>query len=254
MIPKIERTPKEKLRRVLAQGIRRVAGYIEPLPTLRHIAIRECPCCGYVGPFRPGGGGDVVGYDVTCENCLSMERHRFLKIYFDRAKPVAEGARTLHFAAEPSVTRFLEPLSSGRYVRADIDPTLGDMVVNIEAMQFEDDSFDCIVCGHVLEHVDDTKALAEIFRVLAPGGTAFLMIPIVEGWEHTYENPEVTTEFDRLKHFGQRDHVRRFGRDFRDRVRAAGFTLDEVTTEPADCVRYSLLPGERIFLASKPAA
>ena len=55
------------------------------------------------------------------------------------------------------------------YRTADIKPGRADMVLNIEAVDLLDRSFDCIVCSHVLEHVNDRKALAEMFRLLRPG-------------------------------------------------------------------------------------
>ena len=90
-------------------------------------------------------------------------------------------------------------------------------------------------------------------RILKPGGIALLMVPIVEGWETSYEDSTVTEESARLLHFGQRDHVRRYGRDFRDRVRRAGFELNEFVVGGADSVKYSIIPGIRIFIAGKPA-
>jgi hypothetical protein len=96
--------------------------------------------------------------------------------------------------------------------------------------------------------------MPELFRALKPGGKLIVTIPIVEGWVGSYENPEITTPSGRAMHFGRFDHVRQFGRDFRDRLRAAGFVLDKYAAQGKDCVRYSLLPGERVFIARKPAA
>jgi hypothetical protein len=78
------------------------------------------------------------------------------------------------------------------------------------------------------------------------------MTPVAEGWDTTYENAAVTDPRGRTVHFGQWDHVRYFGRDLRDRIRRAGFTLDEFVTDGADCVEFSLLRGERVFIATKP--
>jgi len=82
--------------------------------------------------------------------------------------------------------------------------------------------------------VDDKKALAEIYRVLKPGGVALIMLPVIEGWAGTYENPKVTTPEERKRHYGQADHVRYYGADVRGRIRAAGFQLEEFTAEGED--------------------
>ena len=44
------------------------------------------------------------------------------------------------------------------------------------------------------------------------------MVPIVEGWASTYENPSIVSEQERHIHFGQFDHVRYYGADIRDRA------------------------------------
>jgi len=97
-----------------------------------------------------------------------------------------------------------------------------------------DQSFDCIVCSHVLEHVDDKKALAEIYRALRRGGVALIMLPVIEGWAKTYENQTVRTPEERKRHYGQADQCRYYGADIRDRIRSAGFQLEEFTAEGED--------------------
>ena len=93
-----------------------------------------------------------------------------------------------------------------------------------------------------------------MFRLLRPGGRAILMTPIVEGWARSYENPAARTAADRLLHFGQADHVRIYGRDLRDRIRAAGFDLMEYTAVEPDVRVYGLMRGETVFLATRPEA
>jgi predicted SAM-dependent methyltransferase len=85
-----------------------------------------------------------------------------------------------------------------------------------------------VICNHVLEHVDDRKALTEIMRILAPGGMLVASVPIIEGWDTTYEDVAIKDPEDRALHFGQSDHVRWYGRDFRDRLKAAGFEISEL--------------------------
>jgi hypothetical protein len=103
-----------------------------------------------------------------------------------------------------------------------------------------------------LEHVDDKRALSELFRILEAGGIVVLMFPIVEGWDRTYENPAVNGPANRLLHFGQEDHVRYFGRDVRARIQAAGFTLEEFTAEEPLVHLHGLVRGEKVFVARRP--
>ncbi len=85
--------------------------------------------------------------------------------------------------------------------------------------------------------------------MLSARGVAVLMVPIVEGWRETYENPEIADPAGRTLHFGQRDHVRYYGADFRDRVRNAGFALEEFTAVEPHVARHGLNRGEKIFIA-----
>lgn len=186
-----------------------------------------------------------------CPSCSSLERHRLFKLAFDHAKPLSPGGSLLHFAPEAAVARFVRPLCSS-YVTTDFLRDDVDLKLNIEALDLPDGSFDALICSHVLEHVDDRAALAELFRILRPGGVGLFAVPMVEGWDASYEDPRITDQRDRLVHFGQEDHVRRYGRDFRDRVSQAGFLLTEFVRDGADSVRYSLIPGERVFIATKP--
>ena len=125
------------------------------------------------------------------------------------------------------------------------------MEVDIEAINLADSRFEIAVCSHVLEHVDDRRALSELHRVITPSGYALLMFPVVEGWAATYEDPSKRTVEERWQHFGQGDHVRRYGSDVRQRVIGAGFLLEEFTAAEPHVTRNGLLPGEKLFVAKK---
>lgn len=216
------------------------------------IAPRLCPLCDYYGMFAPFGA--PPRFDARCPSCGSLERHRLIWLLLTRQRVFTKDHRLLHFAAEAVLRKHIRAMV-GRYetaeIRADLNP---DHVVNIEALDLPDSSFDRILCNHVLEHVNDVKALAELFRVLVPGGVALLTTPIVEGWAATYENPAIDGAKARTLHFGQDDHVRFYGRDLRDRIRAAGFALTEFTATEPDVHRYGLMRGETVFIATKPEA
>ncbi|PVE22078.1 SAM-dependent methyltransferase [Microvirga sp. KLBC 81] len=211
---------------------------------------RECSLCGYTGYFR--AFGHPPRYDAQCPKCRSLERHRLLKLCLDRnSKILRDSVDALHFAPEPIVEHLLRARVP-RYKSADYEPGLAELTLNIEELDLHDNSFDLIICCHVLEHVDDRKALREMFRVLRPNGIALLMTPVIEGWSQTYENPNITSTTDRLLHFGQEDHVRYFGSDIRDRITAAGFELETFVAIEPDVARYGLGRGAKVFIAQRP--
>ena len=171
-------------------------------------------------------------------------------LWLEANRDVVNGARILHFAPESTLAGLLQSHSS-EYRSADLEPNIADTVLNIEEIDLPDDSVDMVVCSHVLEHVDDVRALREIRRILAPNGRALLMFPIVEGWDHTYEDATHTSPADRTKYFGQADHVRMFGRDVRDRITGAGFDLSEFTADEPSVSIHGLMRGEKLFIATK---
>jgi SAM-dependent methyltransferase len=159
----------------------------------------------------------------------------------------------LHFAPEATLERRLRPLIP-TYLTADMRGAT-DLSLNIECLALKTSSFSSVVCNHVLEHVNDRLALAELSRVLRPGGHLICSVPLVASWRQTYESDLHVTAAERELHFGQKDHVRYYGGDFAQRVAAAGFELIcEYQGTPADCARYSLVRGERLFVFCKSRA
>lgn len=211
---------------------------------------RSCPICGYQGKFC--AFGSPPRWDAECLGCGSVERHRLLYLAVTGAFPIPADADVLHFAPEACVQAFVRPLAR-TYLSADITGRNVDRALDVERLDLADGSFDVVICSHVLEHVDDRRALAELVRVLRPGGILYAMTPVIEGWDETYEVGGIDSEVDRELHFGQFDHVRFYGRDFRDRLTQSGFELSEYVAPGADCVTYGLIPGERIFVCRKPS-
>jgi SAM-dependent methyltransferase len=213
---------------------------------------RECPLCGYVGKFDYFGiKGFAIRNDAVCPNCLSLERHRLFWLYLkatdEKNKPLEPA---LHFAPETILEKKLREIFND-YKTSDLFSLNVDLKLNIENLDLEDASLGSVFCFHVLEHVDDKKALFELRRVIKKDGKLFIMVPLVEGWESTYENPDIKDPSLRLLHFGQHDHVRFYGRDFRHRIRAAGFeNIEEFTAFGESVIKYGLLRGEKLFICS----
>lgn len=114
-----------------------------------------------------------------------------------------------------------------RYISVDIAAPTADSLMDITALGFADSTFEVAYCSHVLEHVvDDRRAMAELFRVLQPGGWVIPDVPILV--ERTFEDPSVTSPEARERAFGQSDHVRKYGRDVKDRLESVGFSVSAV--------------------------
>jgi SAM-dependent methyltransferase len=219
---------------------------------LRHRGDRvRCPCCG--SEYRELA--PLNGPNRMCWQCGSLERDRLLWLFFDRHPSLLRGGMSiLHVAPEESLRPRLERVA-GRYICGDLDGAAGEHIIDITNLPFADGSFDAVVCNHVLEHVpDDRAAMRELRRVVRTGGWAILLVPDVE-LELTIEDPSVTDPRERLRRFGQEDHVRRYGLDYLDRLRAAGFSTDAIDLSnelPLDIIgRHRLRKFgalERIFL------
>lgn len=212
---------------------------------------RTCPICGYSGLFDLTTYGNPPRWDSQCPSCTSNERNRLLCIAF-KSLQINRGPAILHFAPEKCLESWFRT-SYDKYTTADLKSERAELILNIEKIKLNDESVDVVICSHVLEHVNDGKALSELFRILRSGGALLAMVPIVEGWHGTYEDPAIVTPKDRWIHYGRVDHLRFYGADFRERVRAAGFQISEYTAEGRETVEYGLLRGEKVFICRKRA-
>jgi len=132
--------------------------------------------------------------------------------------------KMLHVAPEPCFeSRFRKQLGAN-YITADLSDPRAMVKMDITDIKYPDESFDVIYCSHVLEHVpDDRRAMREFRRILTRNGWAILLVPVYEG--KTFEDPTIVDPQERLKAFGQDDHVRIYGEDYVDRLRDAGFKV-----------------------------
>jgi len=162
----------------------------------------------------------------TCPDCFSQPRHRSFFLYLKSVIPKNKKLKVLHFAPEDFLTKLFKSYKLIDYLSVDLDPKKAMQSEDITRLSFPDASYDIIFCSHVLEHVeDDKKALAELYRVLKPGGFAIIDVPIDYGREKTYEDALIKSPVERTKAFWRWDHVRLYAKDFPDRLRAAGFEV-----------------------------
>ncbi|WP_271767632.1 class I SAM-dependent methyltransferase [Aquimarina algiphila] len=207
--------------------------------------------------FLPYGYGKQRE-NVLSPSTLSLERHRLLWLYLKNETDFfTTTSKVLHFAPEQAFYKRFRKLQHLEYTTTDLNSPLADVKADICNLPFKDNEYDIIFCNHVLEHIpDDTKAMKELFRVLKPGGMAILQIPQDLNRATTFEDDSITDPQERAKIFGQYDHVRVYGRDYFEKLRAIGFKVDEVDytqkLSKDDVTQFCLAPGEILPVCYKP--
>lgn len=195
--------------------------------------------------------------NILAPSTLSLERHRLLWLYLKNETDFFNAEKKLlHFAPEQCFLKRFRELKNLDYTTTDLLSPIADVKADICNLPFEDNSYDVIFCNHVLEHIpDDTKAMQELFRVMKPGGWGIFQIPQDLNRDVTFEDDSITDKAERAKIFGQYDHVRVYGRDYFDKLRSIGFTVEEVdytsTLSASEIDKFRLAKGEIIPLVRK---
>jgi SAM-dependent methyltransferase len=228
----------------------------------------ECPCCGQRSRRFMA---DHYRRDARCSRCFSEERHRALRLFLDEWLPaIARPLVVLHQAPDASLRDWLATERDLVYISGDIAGTDVAMNYDLERIPLRSSTVDILIASHVLEHIaSDKAALAEIWRVLKPGSSAIILVPIDGSRAATYEDPEMTSPEQRAAAFWQFDHVRLYGRDFPQRLEAAGFRVElhrpslslpaEVSrrhglfVDPKVADSYPIAPPDEIYVATKMA-
>ena len=201
-------------------------------------------------------GYEVQRQNVLSPSTLSLERHRLLWLYLtNETNFFTSKKKVLHMAPEQCFLSRFKKLNH-EYITADIDSPIADVKADIVNLPFTDNSFDVVLCNHVLEHIqDDTKAMKELFRVMKKGGMGIFQVPQDLNRDVTFEDNSITDPKERAKIFGQYDHVRVYGRDYFDKLRSVGFKVEEVnysqkiSSELSS--RYRLMEGELLPVVFK---
>ncbi len=150
-------------------------------------------------------------------------------LYLVQSGALERAHRVLHFAPEEVLQYRLKRLAHLEYVSADVASPLASRHFDIEAIPFENDAFDLVICSHVLEHVrDDQRALRELNRVTRPGGLAIIGVPVDPSRSHTHQDPGIVEPADRRREYWQEDHLRLYGTDFPEILRRVGFGVSSM--------------------------
>jgi SAM-dependent methyltransferase len=198
-----------------------------------------------------------------CPRCYSTDRDRMILLYLQNKTDVfTKKIKLLHIAPEGALRAALRNHKNieytmgtkhheGFYYSKDI------MLMDITDVQSKDNTYDVLLCNHVLEHIDDDiQAMKEIYRVLKPGGWAILQVPISYKINETYENPSIKDNKGREIHFGQFDHVRIYGPDYFERLKSVGFKVEKHSPFKEDwkiekLEEFALNNEEEIFVVFK---
>ena len=206
--------------------------------------------------FLPYGYAKVRD-NVLAPGTLSLERHRLFWLYLKNETTFFSAPlRVLHFAPEQAFVQKFKKQKNLTYTTTDLNSPIADVKADICDLPFKDNSFDFIICNHVLEHIpDDTKAMQELYRVLAPSGTAIVQVPYDAKREITFEDNTITDQSERTRIFGQYDHLRVYGMDYFKKLSSIGFNVNALDYTSGissdDIERYRLCKGELLPVCKK---
>lgn len=163
-----------------------------------------------------------------CPYCHSVDKYRWLWYVIEKYTDmlIRNGDRLLHFAPEGPIKNRINDTFRGEYLTGDLEPGRADYVVDMTDICFEDNSFDWIIACNVLEHIcEEKKAIEELKRVIKPTGTIILSFPVAFDLQKTFEDSSISSKEERIKNFGQEDHVRLYGRDYIKRLEDYGLCV-----------------------------
>lgn len=232
----------------------------------------KCPICGcrFDEYMDIGTSSDVwkkygsVGAGIrnaACPFCHSTDRERlvflFFRDYYFKIKKDSK-IKILHIAPETKLSKYIMSQPFVEYTAADKrcdGYSYPDYVRDIDIMDMRnvaDDTYDVVVCNHVLEHVpDDIVAMKELRRVLRQDGVAVLQVPYAIGLEKTFEDKSIVTPEERFNAYGQNDHVRLYGNDYPERLKQAGFKVEVLDISRKYPKKFGLNPKEELFVCHK---
>jgi SAM-dependent methyltransferase len=217
-----------------------------------------CTCCNSkVRFFLPFG--NPVRKNACCPICGSLERQRLMMLSIKQLK-FDSSTKILHVAPETCIYNYLSRQRNIKYYPGDnFQPGYtykkNTQDIDLLNLPFDSNCFDLVICSHVLEHIpDDQKAINEILRVLKVNGKAFIQVPIDNNREITFEDLTITDPSEREKLFGQYDHVRQYGRDFKTKLAETGgdATIINSSDFPSNLSgKYGFLKHEQLFILKK---
>lgn len=207
-----------------------------PLPDFYFINAQKN---GY--PYKLEQAETLNYQNYSCPLCGASDRDRLYALYLKgylASREMNEIIKIIDIAPSAPLSHFINNQiaysKNISYRTADMEMNGVDDKIDISNMQlYSRHQFDFFICSHVLEHVpDDNKAFSELYRILKPGGSGILMVPIILGLSQIDEDPSLTDESEKWRRFGQNDHIRLYSKEgFIDRAGKAGFLIHQYGKE-----------------------
>ena len=195
--------------------------------------------------------------NAIAPDSLSLERHRLMWLFLkNKTNFFTDNLKFLHIAPEYCFIKIFKGMKNLDYLTADLISPWADVKMDVHDIPFEENTFDVVICNHVLEHVDDAdKVMKEFYRVMKSGGWGIFQVPIDYNNSVTIEDRSVTDPRERERLYWQSDHLRLFGRDYGDKLTAAGFKVTESNfineIDPKLVERYALDKNEIVYYCQK---
>jgi hypothetical protein len=233
----------------------------------------KCNLCGFKADrWLPRGHDypivkelEIIGAGkrfVDCKKCGSSDRDRLVFKYLKlvHEKTSLKSKKLLHVAPEKSLSKKLEDSIGLKITRIDYRSkgykfTYNKSVISgdVQNLPFDSESYDMVICNHVLEHVEnDSTALNEIHRVLKTGGFAILQVPISLKLDQTIRSEINWTSKDKINKLGQFDHLRLYGLNFKKTLKEHRFEPIFWYEKDQKSIKFQgLNPKEFVIIASK---
>ncbi len=226
-----------------------------------------CNLCGHhIKEFLPAGIDTQLFSDLkvigggyrkngNCPYCGCMDRNRWVYWVLREKTDIFKGGTVLHFAPEKMIRKKLENNDKCDYYAGDIVLKSGCHKIDVTKIQFQDEFFDYILINHVLEHVEaEAQAFSELRRVIKPEGKMILSFPVTMEIE-TVEIKGIFSEEDRLKYYGQKDHVRLYGKNYKEYIEGYGWEVQQYIPErimdTRQITKYGFIKDDILLVCSK---
>lgn len=224
-----------------------------------------CNVCGNrIGRYMPAGERSELFSDhyvigggyrehAVCPVCGALDRDRWQHYVIEYETDILKSrCRVLHIAPEAACYRFIRENPYCDYYTGDIEIGSAMHQIDLTDIQFCNNFFDYVIANHVFEHIsDEQKMFEEIRRVLKPEGAVICSFPICMDMDTLEKKEELSAE-ERLRYYGQKDHVRLYGRDFKEHIEQFGFDIKVISPRDrfqADNIeKYGFICDDKILI------
>lgn len=195
--------------------------------------------------------------NAIAPDSMSLERHRLMWLFMkEKTNFFTAELKFLHIAPEYCFIKIFKGMKNLDYITADLISPWADVKMDVHEIPFDENSFNVVICNHVLEHVEDAnKVMKEFYRVMKPGGWGIFQVPIDINNKVTIEDKNIIDPNERERLYWQSDHLRLFGLDYGKKLSEAGFKVTEsdfINELSEDLVeRYALPKGEIVYFCQK---